>query len=332
MAADDAAKLQARAVEFRVSGVGGRLCTVTVDAEHGLEALQAAIAAQTGTPVHTQRLFHGLEELTGGEAAPDLSQVITGDEKGCAELLLVYHNPDQADWLRRVAELPEDKVYAWLYNYAPPAARKDRMVVQAAMLKNPNVLRVADPQIRADKEVALAVVGLHHVDSLRCVAPRLWADRAFVLAAVALDGAALRHAAAELRADEEVVLAAVAQKADAFRHAAPELRACREVVLSVVTRSGVALCHAAPELQGDREVALAAVAQRGGALQHVAPELQADREVVLAAVSQDGLALQHAAPELQADRTVVSAALAQDADAARHAAASVQSRGGGPPV
>jgi hypothetical protein len=48
-----------------------------------------------------------------------------------------------------------------------------------------------------------------------------------VLAAVAINGHAPRHASPELRADREVVLAAVASDRDALVHASAEFRADR---------------------------------------------------------------------------------------------------------
>jgi len=94
----------------------------------------------------------------------------------------------------------------------------------------------------------------------------------------------LRNAPAEARADREIVLAAVELNGMALRWAAESLRADREVVLAAVATHGAALHFAADALRADREVVLAALRQSGGsALEDVAPSLKDDEEVLVAA-------------------------------------------------
>jgi len=62
------------------------------------------------------------------------------------------------------------------------------------------------------------------------------ADHEVVLAAVSLDGEALRHASPALQADHQVVFAAVEQSGRALRHAAPELRANPILALEAAKR------------------------------------------------------------------------------------------------
>eukprot|EP01051_Picozoa_sp_SAG22_P012986 SAG22_NODE_1405_length_4491_cov_3.141849_1_plen_1328_part_10 len=143
--------------------------------------------------------------------------------------------------------------------------------------------------------------------AVRDAAPAVQADKEVILAAVAKDPLAMKHAAAELQADVDVwtgkpfvelamacwsdrshVLAAVAQNGWALQHAADELRGDKEVVLAAVANNGYALRFAAEGLKGDREVVLAAVAQNGHALEDAAAGLKVDREVVLAANRSSG--------------------------------------------
>ena len=72
------------------------------------------------------------------------------------------------------------------------------------------------------------------VTSVHRAASACWvkADREVVLAAVAQDGLALRHASAGLRADWEVVLGAVPQNRFALEHASAGLKADREFILA----------------------------------------------------------------------------------------------------
>ena len=105
-----------------------------------------------------------------------------------------------------------------------------------------------------------------------------------VLAAVAENGHALKHASAELRGDKEVVLAAIAKNGDVLDYASAELRADKEVVLAAVAQHGYLLDCASAELRGDKEVVLAAVAQHGYLLEHASAELRGDSAVVQAAL------------------------------------------------
>lgn len=115
------------------------------------------------------------------------------------------------------------------------------------------------------KETFLVAVrnGLAHASK------ELRADKEVVLAVVKQNGSALEHASEELQADKEVVLAAVKQDGWALEHASEELRADTEVVLAAVKQNGWALGHASEELRADKEVVLVAVKQDRRALRYV---------------------------------------------------------------
>jgi len=151
-----------------------------------------------------------------------------------------------------------------------------------------------------------------------------WACKEMVLAKVAQDGDALRHASAELKADAGVVRAAVTQYGGALQYASAELRADAGVVRTAVAQHGNALCYASAELKADAGVVRVAVAQHGDALGYASAELRADAGVVRAALAQDGKALYYASAELRADAGVVRAALAQHGFALRHASAELK--------
>lgn len=261
------------ATQIQVSGLGGPLCSVTVDTETAtIEEVKEAIAVETGIPVNEQRLLHGVQELQSAT----LHGFLTGannEMRGCFLLQMLRRPPEQVRRLRELAQVQGD-VSRWLCA-APHEVQADREVVLAALVKSGRALRWAARELQADREV--------------------------VLVAVAENGCALAWATAELRADRNVVLAAVAENGCALMSAAGELRADREVVLVAVAEVGLALEYASAELQADREVVLVAVAENGYALQYTTGELQADREVVFSAVSKNGQALQFAAPELEAD-------------------------------
>eukprot|EP01061_Rhynchopus_euleeides_P004498 TRINITY_DN13747_c0_g1_i1.p1 TRINITY_DN13747_c0_g1~~TRINITY_DN13747_c0_g1_i1.p1 ORF type:complete len:492 (+),score=24.14 TRINITY_DN13747_c0_g1_i1:156-1631(+) len=100
--------------------------------------------------------------------------------------------------------------------YAHKSLRRDRRIVLAAAQNNPKALIYADPSLRSDVEVSLAVVNHHNPcpepAPLSYLGKTSRANRRIVLAAVRNDtcfGTSLRHAHISLKADRMVVLAAV---------------------------------------------------------------------------------------------------------------------------
>ena len=150
----------------------------------------------------------------------------------------------------------------------------------------------------------------------------LYADRAFILAAVQRKALILRYASRELRADREIVLAALQQDASCIRYVSKELRADYEVVMAAVKKGNLSkegwhpFQFASVELEGERWIVLEAVQQDASylkILKYVSKEVLADREVILAAVKKDARALKFASVELKSDREIVLAAVQQDA-------------------
>lgn len=139
-------------------------------------------------------------------------------------------------------------------------------------------------------------------------------DREVVLAAVAKEGMALKHAAPALRADPDVVLAAIVGEEWPFElpfeFASAELKADYNFVLAAVARCGRNLKFLSAEFRADRKVVMAAIGQSGLALEFASAELKAEREVVLAAIAKGGRALVFASAEIKADRNVVLHAVA----------------------
>ena len=208
-------------------------------------------------------------------------------------------------------------------------AREHKQLLLAAVKRNGDggALLYASPTLRADRAFMLAAIALEG-RALEHASPELRADRDVVLAALGGlgFGGELQYASPELRADRDIVLAALAYDGRALEHASCKLRADRDIVLAALARDNCAsvLKHASAELRADRDLVLATVASDGLALRHASPELRADRDIVLAALSKNGSALQYASPELRADRGVVLAALSRYGPALQHASTELQ--------
>jgi len=77
--------------------------------------------------------------------------------------------------------------------------------------------------------------------------------------------------------DKESMLAAVAHDGFALRHASKELKNDKEIVMAAVTQNGHALRYASDELKNDKEIVVAAVASRERESEEAA-KTQASRE------------------------------------------------------
>ena len=174
--------------------------------------------------------------------------------------------------------------------------------------------------VRVEMSAAKATQG----GPLRLAAPELRADKPIVLEAVQRNGGALNHASEELCGDLDVVLAAVGQTGAVLDTVADDMLGVREVVLLAVRTAPDVLQFAEPTLQADREIVLIAVSQCGAALEDASDDLADDHEVVLAAVNNNGLALKFAGELVQADRDVVLAAVRQNPGAVEFVAASLK--------
>lgn len=138
----------------------------------------------------------------------------------------------------------------------------------------------------------------------------------FVLAALEMDGTALRHVNDEsIRDNERVVLAAVIQNGYALEYASERLRDDPVVVTAAVSQNGFALWFASQRSRSNRSIVQIAVTKNGNALQFACLELKTDRDLVYLAVKQNGLALAYASETFRSDREIVRAAVSQTAHA-----------------
>ena len=164
-----------------------------------------------------------------------------------------------------------------------------------------------DAARRGDRAELRALEGAH------CLARRDW-----LLEALKLRGAVLRHASEELRDDGEIVLAAARTDRAALRFASPALLCDRNFGRAAVLLRGSLLEFLPLHLRSDWDVALAAVGRDQWAVKYVAPCLLADEGFVLAAAAAAPLALMFAAPELRNRREFVMAAVHANGAALEH--------------
>eukprot|EP00971_Amphidinium_carterae_P171786 3405773-Amphidinium_carterae.1 len=173
-------------------------------------------------------------------------------------------------------------------------------------------------------------------------------DPMIALAAVSVDGLALKYAATELQNDAKIVLRAVSRTPGALKYAgncdvvltvfrslgigglrgywsdlAEEHRSDLEIALACASRGALPLRDVAVELQSNHDIVLAAVRHHGAALKHAAVELQSNHDIVLAAVRHNGAALEHAAEELQSNHDIALAAVGNSPIALKFAADSL---------
>jgi len=223
--------------ELRVNGPGGLLCTICFDAEASFAEVQRLVECRTGASPVSQRLYHGVHELTDDDDLAEVRSMFDAQGGGVVEILLVRRTPEQISWMQKIEASSPYQGGVWFICVAPPAVRSDRAAV-------------------------LAIVSRCGGSSFRFASRELQADRVFVLKVVARKGQALCYASPELQADPEVVLAAVTASGSSLRFASEALRSNRDIVRRAVSKRPEALEHACAELQSDASVLAACAVSR----------------------------------------------------------------------
>ena len=224
-------------------------------------------------------------------AFPHVSPQFRGDR----ELALAALVDDSGSWRRnwdRGNLLPQVPHGLWC----------DRDFVLPLVRLDWRLLEKASAALRSDRQVALlaAKQNLQALDfvntgsSFNESTNNLFADRAFMLELVKMNGCLLQKAAPFLRCDEGIILEAVAQDYRSLPYAYSTATTNKALMLKAVKLSGKTLQYASEALKADRELVLEAVKQDGAALQFAAEALRGDVEVVVAASKQDPAAVEHA--------------------------------------
>ena len=139
-------------------------------------------------------------------------------------------------------------------------------------------LSCADESFKRHGTIALAAIAqpdwTHYFKHHRHVA----------LAAVTINGSALKYTDESLKRDRDVVLAAVTQDGYALQYAEENLKSDRDVVLAAVKKNAPALKYADESLKRDRDIVIAAVKKHVYAFKYADASFRRDRGVILVAV------------------------------------------------
>mmetsp|Transcript_99996 Transcript_99996/g.214232 ORF Transcript_99996/g.214232 Transcript_99996/m.214232 type:complete len:544 (-) Transcript_99996:129-1760(-) len=314
---------------------GERLCKLSLEGgSWTVHELKRRLAELEGIPAVQQQLFLPQARHTHlGGVLRDGDELPRSPAK-CLEVSMLRVTPEpNAELLHnlrrgrvRLVNLPETLcdhfevvLQAGLFSpsdlcHASDRLRADKELLLAvlrsgsrAVAGQPVMAHVA-PDLRSDRQVAMAAVYCGGGHELGFVSTSLREDLALVMLAVRQDGSSLQYASDQLRRDRRVVLASVQQEASALRFAASELKQDPEILLTALGQS---------DLVEDMDCSV----RRGDCrnLLYYAPEiLRMDKDVVMAVVRLDGLTLEHASPELRCDQKIALAAVGQNPAAARY--------------
>jgi len=192
------------ALDLRVAALNGDTCAIVADRSWNARHAKLAIERLHHVPMWGQQLIHGTAELHDTDclntALPDSCMV---------ELTLIRRPVEHAQWLQSLSE-------GLAFCDLPGEAQNDKTLVVQALVHS--VLTLED----------LIWSGLSRA---------LLHDRDVIMAAVLIDGCALRHVEGDLRHDREVTLAAIRSDARALQWAAVEHR-CNQEVIEATARHG----------------------------------------------------------------------------------------------
>lgn len=142
----------------------------------------------------------------------------------------------------------------------PNALMNNVDFVKLAIKKNPDILLLANMDIRNRYEV--------------------------ILDAVTKDGSALRFASPALCGDRHIVMCAIEQQADAIQFASEELKTDKKIALMAIERDADTIQYVSTDLYCDKDVIVAAL--NGGdkyIINHITNQLWKDYDIVRAALN-----------------------------------------------
>lgn len=311
-----------------IQGVTGQLlCTLDLEGSSGtVQELKRRIAETEGTPTPMQKLI--VNDTPGGRVL-DVREKLPSTKQGPLQVALLRVRPEPSD-----PTLHEDLRLGRVDLQAlPEELRQDRQVVISACASKTASLRLAAPELRADRELVLHLLHPQHWRGTRAaileiLAPELHSDPEVARAVVRLNGMELEKLPEPLRANPNVVLVAVQQAGNALEFAAAALRADRQLVTEAIQQDGRALRFAAEALKQDPELVFQAMGQMDmvlaedylnfcgwevqQAMRYAQEELRSDPEIVHTVVQLDGLSLEYAADQAKADRRVALAAVREN--------------------
>jgi len=198
-----------------------------------------------------------------------------------------------------------------------------RELMMAAVRKQPGLLTHVAPELRRDREVALAAIGETTPEGLGAmedINEKLWNDTKFVESMIKKDGLILRRASEQLQADRETVLIAVRQNGEALLYSSKKLKNDREVVKAAVDQRGESFKLASEELRADLDFVKELVRSRGAIiLSYASDKLRSDPTVILPLVRGEERLLEYASDSLRQDKAFITEIVEQQGDAIRHA-------------
>jgi len=142
--------------------------------------------------------------------------------------------------------------------YAGEPLRQNKQWILQYVKKSKRLPKWTNQKLKQDRDFIQAILN-ENINPL--IEPGQLKDRDLVLAAIKIDGMALRYADANLKKDKELVLAAVKQEAEAFQYADKHLLEDKSVVLEAIKLNGRAYYFASKQVQSDKDVMLAALRQ-----------------------------------------------------------------------
>lgn len=261
------------------------LCEIHVERSWRVVDVKEGIWNLTDITVIEQKLLLGDEELPDKDLIDEYFPLPAEEGK-----ITLFRRPqEQSKWLLKCMEFGQQ------LRLAPPELRADRELVLAAVKRSWKALEFASPDLRADIEVAMAAVE-QDSRAAQLVGDLLWSDRVFVLFAVQKEWSLLDLASPEVLEDYEIIHAAIKGHWKCLQLAQGSAWDYIELPRLAAEQGGWAVHDFAPEekrgvLRADQQFVLSCVKHDWRCLYYVADELLSDRDIGIAAVKQDWRAL-----------------------------------------
>lgn len=195
--------------------------------------------------------------------------------------------------------------------------RGNREIVTAAVKQNCTALRFVGAPLDKDVDFQKELIGqFPEAFGYSCLCNK----REYALEMILKDPKAFLEVDNSLRKDESFILDAVAVNHAILKHLDPDLLKNKAFMLKVVAINGLALQYVKDYvLRGDKELNAAAIAQNSAAIAFASDSYSSNREGMLALVKQDGMLLQHGRYGIRDNKEIVLAAGIQNPKALQFA-------------
>lgn len=188
---------------------------------------------------------------------------------------------DKKDWMKNL------KLNGLLLEFAPAELKKDKKIIERALISNNQAFRYVSPELKKDEDYLLELFA-EFPAVIKYIDKNLRESPEFIRKAVKANPGVFIYVDERFRDNEDIVMTAICNLNDSdsdlavFKLASERLRKDKAFVIAIVSVDPMSLEFASQELRNDEEVVNAAVKEESGAINFASEELRQKYYVAVA--------------------------------------------------